>query len=84
MANGHIEPLVLPGDVPALVIHSQRIESDSLLVLTDTKTELRLSFEPHQVIRFSGAEGWTQETMLIGYAAIVRQESVEVENSKPT
>jgi hypothetical protein len=82
MANGHIAPLLLPGDVPELVIDSQHIESDSLVILPDTTMELRLSFEPHQVLHFS-AEGWTPQTMLVGRAAIARQQSVETENSRP-
>jgi|SRR5579863_724440 len=70
MANGRVEPLFLPGDVPELVIQSQQIESDSLLVLPDTTMELGLSIEPRLVIRFSGAGGWTQQTILVGHAAL--------------
>jgi hypothetical protein len=83
MANGHVEPLRLPGDVPELVIRSQYIESDSLLVLPNARTELRLRLEPHQVAHFSDAEGWTPQTVLVGHAAVVRQQSAEVENSPP-
>jgi hypothetical protein len=67
MANGRVEPLLLPGDAPELVIDSQHVENDSLLVLPDTTMELRLSFEPHQVLHFSDAEGWTPQTMLVGH-----------------
>jgi hypothetical protein len=83
MADGHVEPLRSPGGVPQLVISSQSIESDSLVVLPDVGMELRLSLEPHQGSYFSSSEGWKLQNVLLGRATVVRQRSFEAENSTP-
>jgi Domain of unknown function (DUF4382) len=81
--NGHVEALRLSGGVPELVIHSSQIESDSVLVLPNTRIELRLSLEPNQVTHFSESEGWSPQTTLVGRAAFVRQDVPEAGNWTP-
>ena len=78
MADGHVEPLRLPGDVPELLIPSKSIESDSVVVLPDARMDLQLSLAPHQGSYFSSTEGWRPQNVLVGRAMVVRQRSSEV------
>ena len=48
MADGQVEPLRFPGAVPELLIPSPSIESDSVVVLPDSRMDLRLSLEPYR------------------------------------
>ena len=81
MANGHVEPLRFAGGVLELFIPSQSIEGDSVVVLPDSRMDLRLSLEPFQGSYFSSAEGWKPQNALVGSATVVRQRSFEAENS---
>lgn len=81
MADGHVEPLRLPGDAPELLIAIQSLESDSFVVLPESRMELQLSLEPHQVAYSSSTEGWKLQSVLVGRASVVRQWSVEQEES---
>jgi Domain of unknown function (DUF4382) len=82
-ANGHTEPLRFPDDVPELVIPLQSGESDSLLVLPDSKTDLQLSLEPRQMF-FSPSAGSLQlRNVLVGRVSAVRHWSLEARNSVP-
>jgi hypothetical protein len=83
MADGHVEPLRLPGDAPELLISSQRIEDDSFVVLPDARMDLQLSLEPHQGSYISSNEGWRLQSTLVGRATVERQRSLEAENSTP-
>ena len=83
MADGHVEALSLPGDVPELLIPSQSIESGSLVVLPDARVDLQLSLEPHQGSYFSSTIGWKPQYVLVGRAVVVRQRSFEEKNSPP-
>jgi hypothetical protein len=83
MADGRVEALSLPGDVPELLIPSQSIESGSLVVLPDARLDLQLRFEPHQGSYFSSTVGWKPQNVLVGRAVIVRRKSSEAENSTP-
>jgi hypothetical protein len=83
LADGNVEPLGLPGDVPELLILSESIESDSLVVLPEATLDLRLSLEPHQGSYYSSAEGWRPQNVLMGRARVVRQRSFKTENSTP-
>ena len=83
MADGNVEPLHWPGDVPELLIPAQSIEGNSLVVLPDARTELRLSLEPHQRAYSSSTEGWKLQNVLVGHASVVRQLPFEAENSTP-
>jgi hypothetical protein len=82
MANGHVEPLRFPAGVQELFIPSQSIEGDSVVVLPDSRMDLRLSLEPSQGSYFSIGEGWKPQNALVGHATVVRQRSFEAENSK--
>ena len=68
MADGHIESLHWPGDVPELLIPFQSIEGNSLVVLPDARTDLRLSLEPHRAGYSPSAEGWKPQNVLVGQA----------------
>jgi Domain of unknown function (DUF4382) len=83
MADGHVEPLRLPGGVPELLILSQSTESESLVVVPDARMDLQLSLEPHQGSYFSSTEGWRPQNLLVGRATVVQQRSSEAENSTP-
>jgi hypothetical protein len=83
MADGHVEPLRFPGDAPELLIASQSIEDNSVVVLPDARVDLQLSLEPHQGSYVSSSEGWRLQSTLVGRATIVRQLSREAENSTP-
>jgi len=83
MADGHVEPLRLPGGVPELLIPFQSTESESLVVLPDARMDLQLSLEPRQGSYFSSTEGWKPQNLLVGRATVVRQRSSEAENSTP-
>lgn len=80
-ADGQVEPLRLPSDVPELLITLQSNESDSLVVLPDARMDLRLSLKPSQVFYSSGFEGLKLQYVLVGRAAVVWHESMEVANS---
>ena len=83
MADGHVERLRLPGDPPELLIPSQSIENDSVVVLPDARVDLQLSLEPHQGYYISSSEGWRLQSTLVGRATVVRQRSLEAETSTP-
>ena len=83
LADGHVEPLRLPRDMPELLIPSQSIESDSLVVLPDATMDLRLSLQPRQGSYYSSAEGWRPQNVLEGRATVVRQRSFAAESSTP-
>lgn len=73
MADGHVEPLHLPGDVPEILITTQSREIDSLVVWPDTRMDLWLSLEPRQVVYSSGTERWKPQNVLVGRVTAVRQ-----------
>jgi len=81
MADGHVERLRLPGDAPELLIPSQSIDDDSVVVLPDARVDLQLSLEPHQGYYISSSEGWRLQSTLVGRATVVRQRSLEAETS---
>ena len=81
MADGHVEPLRLPGDVPELLITVRGLENDSFAVLPDSRMDLQLSLEPHQVAYSSSTEGWKLQSVLVGRATVIRRWPVEQENS---
>jgi len=81
MANGHVEPFRFPGGVLELLIPSQSIEGDSVVVLPDSRMDLLLSLEALQGSYFSSAEGWKPQNALVGHATVVRQRSFEATNS---
>jgi hypothetical protein len=83
MADQHVEPLRLPGDAPELLIPFHSTEGDLLVVLPNARMNLRLNLKPHQGSHFSGTEGWTRQTMLVGNVTVERQWSIEAENSTP-
>jgi Domain of unknown function (DUF4382) len=83
MADGHIESLHWPGDVPELLIPFQSIEGNSLLVLPDARTDLRLRLEPHRAAYSFSTEGWKPQNVLVGQATVVRQRPLEAENLTP-
>jgi len=83
MADGHVEPLRFPGDPPELLIASQSIEDNSVVVLPDARVDLQLSLKPRQGSYISSSEGWRLQSTLVGRATIVRQRSLEEENSTP-
>jgi len=72
-ADGHVEPLLLPGDVPELLITFPNDESDLLLVVPDAGMDLRLSLEPGLVSYSSSSEGWKLQYVLVGHATVMRQ-----------
>jgi hypothetical protein len=81
LANGHVEPLRLPGDAQELLIPWPSVEGDSLMVLPDARMDLLLSLEPHQGAYFSSKEGWRPQSVLVGRARVVRQRSFDPEDS---
>jgi len=83
MADGHVEPLHLPGEVPELLIPSQSIEGDSVVVLPDSRMHLRLNLEPRQGYYFSSTEGLKLQNALVGRVTVVQQRSLEEANSTP-
>jgi hypothetical protein len=83
MADGHVEPLRLPGDMRELLIPSQSIESDSVVVLPDSRMDLRLSLAPRQGYYFSSTEGLKLQNALVGRVTVVQQRSLEEANSTP-
>jgi hypothetical protein len=83
MADGHVEPLRLSGDVPELLIPSQSIESDSVVVLPDSRMDLTLSLAPRQGYYFSSTEGLKLQNALVGRVTVVQQRSLEKAKSTP-
>jgi hypothetical protein len=81
MADGHVEPLRLPGDVPELLITVRSLENDSFAVLPNSRMDLQLSLEPHQVAYSSSTEGWKLQSVVVGRATVIRRWPVEQENS---
>ena len=73
----------LPGDASELLISSQSIEDGSVVVLPDARMDLQLSLEPHQGSYISSSEGSRLQSTLVGRATVVRQRSLEAENSAP-
>jgi hypothetical protein len=45
--------------------------------------DLQLSLEPHQGSYISSSEGWRLQCTLVARATVVRQRSLEAENSTP-
>ena len=83
MADGRIEPLRWPGGTPELVIAIRTLEGDSLAVLPDSFTDLRLSLEVQQAFSVSGIQGLTLQNVLVGRATAVPRWSTQKANSKP-
>ena len=80
-ADGHVEPLRFPNEVPELVIPLQNGNSDSFLVLPDSKTDLQLSLEPRQMFSTSSGGNLQFQNVLVGRAFAVRHWSLEARNS---
>lgn len=78
VADGHIEPLGLSGDAPEILLAPESNGSDSLVVLPDSRMDLRLSLEPRRVFYSFGSEGWKLQYVLVGRAAVVRQSSKRI------
>jgi hypothetical protein len=75
MGDGHVEAVRWTSDVPELVITGQGVEGGSVVVLPDTRMEIRISLEPRQVFTSSGSEPWVAEAVLVGRAVGVREKS---------
>jgi hypothetical protein len=72
MADGRVEPLRFPRDVPELLI-PLNIDNEAVVVLPDSRMDLQLSLEPRWVLAFSTAEGLKPQSVLRGRALVVRQ-----------
>jgi len=72
MADGHAEPLRLPGDAPELVMPLS-IGNEAVAVLPDGRIDLQLSLEPRRVLTFFSADGLKPQSVLSGRAHAVRQ-----------
>jgi hypothetical protein len=83
MADGRIEPLRWPGATPELVIAIRTLEGDSLAVLPDSFTDLRLSLEVQQAFGVSSIQGLRLQNVLVGRASAVPRWPTEKANSKP-
>lgn len=83
MADGRIEPLRWPGGTPELVIAIRTLEGNSLAVLPDSFTDLRLSLEVQQAFGVSSIQGLKLQNVLVGRATAVPRWSTEKDNSKP-
>jgi len=83
MADGSVESLQWPGDVPELVIAIHGAESDSLMVLPDAQIEVQLSLEAHKMPYLSGKEGWKLQSVLLGHATVMRRWPSQPESSTP-
>ncbi len=77
MASGQVAPFRFPGGVPELFLPIQQAAGNSFLVLPDSKTELRLSFEPRLMPYLSETEGWKWQLLLSGSATMEPQGPVE-------
>jgi hypothetical protein len=81
-ANGTMSAMALKSPVCESCT-VQSTEGDSLVVLPNARMNLRFSLKPHQGSHFSGTEGWTRQTMLVGNVIVERQWPIEAENSTP-
>lgn len=82
-ADGHAEPLRFANELPELVIPLRNGDSDSFLVLPDSKTDLQLSLEPRQMLSTSSGGSLQFQNMLVGRAFAVRHWSLEARNLLP-
>lgn len=71
--DGRVEAIELAGEVPEVVISSERIEGNSVLVLPDGRMVLQARIEPSEGDHFSSGTGWTRRVGLLGRATVVRQ-----------
>ena len=83
MADGRLEPLRWPGGTPELLIAIRTHEGDSLAVLPDSFTDLRLSLEVQQAFGVSSIQGLRLQNALVGRATAVPRWLAEQANSKP-
>jgi Domain of unknown function (DUF4382) len=81
MADGRVQPLGWPADVSAVLITSEAMNGGSLAVLPGGRTDLRLSFQPHQMFHSSTAEPLGLRTFLVGHAATAPRSSIEQPDS---
>lgn len=72
MADGRVERLRLPGDVPELVMPLSS-GNESVVVLPDGQMDLQLSLESQKVLTFSSADGLKPQNVLSGHAHALRQ-----------
>jgi hypothetical protein len=76
MADGHVEPLRLPGDAPEMFIRIQNVEVNSTVFLPGSRMELRLTLQPSQVLTSSGTEGLKLQRVLAGRAVVARRAEI--------
>ena len=72
MADGRVERVLLPRDLPELVM-PLGIGNEAVVVLPDGKMDLQLSLELRKVFTFSSADGLKPQNVLSGRAQAVRQ-----------
>ena len=82
-ADGTVEALRWPGDAPELLIPLESIHSNSMVVLANTQTNLRLKLELRSEFLFSQGKGWSVEQVLVGRTTTTPAESFEAESSTP-
>lgn len=69
LADGRVQPLGWPAEVSAVLVTSENINGSSLEVVPGGRTDLLLSFQPHQMFYSSTAEPLGLRTFLVGHAA---------------
>ena len=81
MADGRVQELGLPKEDSELLLAIDA-ESGSFLLLPDSKVELQLHLEPHQVFHSSPSGGWKQQMILAGKVTI-EPETTQAERTTP-
>lgn len=81
MADGRVQPLGWPAEVSAVLITSENINGSSPEVVPGRRTDLLLSFQPHQMLYSSAAEPLGLRINLVGHAATAPRSSIEQPDS---
>jgi len=81
MADGRVQPLGWPAEVSAVLITSGAMNGGSLEVVPGGRTDLRLSFQPHQMYYSSTAGPLGLRTILVGHAATAPRLLIEQPDS---
>ena len=82
MADGRVEPLHWPAGAPELVMAIRTLEGDSLTVLPDSITDLRLSLQVQQAFSVSSIQQLRRQNVLVGRVIALPRWSAEKDNSK--
>lgn len=82
-ADGTIEALGWPQEVPELVIPLEGVHSNSMAVLPNVETNLNLRLELRPEFLFSNTGGWRVQKILVGQVETTQPQSLGVENSAP-